>query len=45
MLSSKFEHSFKVPAGLIVTASYQSEMVQVNPDQLDVITEGDRGTM
>ena len=29
----------------IVTASYESETMQVNPEQLDVITEeGDRGT-
>ena len=29
-----------------VTASYQSETIQVNPEQLDVITEeGDRGTI
>ena len=29
----------------IVTGSYQSETIQVNPEQLDVITEeGDRGT-
>ena len=36
-------HFFRFYIG---TASYQSENIQVNPEQLDVITEeGDRGTI
>ena len=36
-------HVFRI---YIVTVSYQSETIQVNPEQLEVITEeGDRGTI
>ena len=43
ILSVSILHFFRF---YIVTASFQSENIQVNPEQLDVITEeGDRGTI